>query len=388
MIGIDGTVRHFRKDVLHRENAPAVIYTNGFQVYYNNGELKSIVHPNRSPIQDPLKVAFPDGTRYQKHDDMVLYSKSSKYHNEHGPAFIDYKNHLKVWFIDGVETKRESFKPKSTFDEFDQSGKLIRRTNPDGSIENFTSDILVKKTYPDGKAYILDKDDFMLYQKPTLPHISVDSTDGFIMFTAKINDDTYEVLISNNATEYLKNGARHRDHDLPAFKTKTSWEYYQDGKQLRSHQALDQPIALTNSSLVNRDVLAQRLGFEPSFDQPSLDDYVFASIETDMNEFRILNEFDDVLAGSTPAKSWLKQIINNFLMQHPINQLADRLKLDPTDQIVNVALDLFENKGFWGEYSRIKSLNRITFVSNLYPSTRNYPDSTQSRLLNFMLQFD
>lgn len=80
---------HFKDNVLHNEDGPAVIGSNGDKIWYINGKL----HRDDGPA-----VIYSDG-------DKVWYNKGNR-HREDGPAVID-SDGTKKWYIND---KKYSFK--------------------------------------------------------------------------------------------------------------------------------------------------------------------------------------------------------------------------------------------------------------------------------------
>ena len=68
---------------LHRKDGPAVIYSDGIQYWYING--------NRHRENGPAAI-FPNGTQYWFIKDQL--------HREDGPAII-YANESKEWWLNG-----------------------------------------------------------------------------------------------------------------------------------------------------------------------------------------------------------------------------------------------------------------------------------------------
>ncbi len=69
---VDGTIRYRVNGSLHREDGPAVIYSNGDKFWYQNGKFH--------------------GDKY--------WFQNDRYHREDGPA-IEYANGDKSWYYNG-----------------------------------------------------------------------------------------------------------------------------------------------------------------------------------------------------------------------------------------------------------------------------------------------
>ena len=78
-------VEYRLKDELHREDGPAVEWSNGSQEYWVNGKRHR---------EDGPAIIHPDGTE--------LYFINGKLHREDGPAIINYNGNCD-WFINGFD---------------------------------------------------------------------------------------------------------------------------------------------------------------------------------------------------------------------------------------------------------------------------------------------
>lgn len=110
---------------LHREEAPAVTYTNGDEAWYLNGQL----HREDGPAYDGIaeKHWYINGIRHRENGPASTYPDGSKIwyvdgniHRIDGPA-IEYINGGDRWFLNGgelsvVDWKREvdKLKPRPT----------------------------------------------------------------------------------------------------------------------------------------------------------------------------------------------------------------------------------------------------------------------------------
>ena len=75
----------------HREDGPAIEYTNGDKFWYKNGKYHR---------EDGPAVEYNDGSK--------SWYKNDKRHREDGPA-IEYSDGDKSWFIDGKKLTEEEF---------------------------------------------------------------------------------------------------------------------------------------------------------------------------------------------------------------------------------------------------------------------------------------
>lgn len=75
----------------HREDGPAVEYSNGHKYWYLNGKL----HRDDGPA-----VEYSNGTKE--------WYKNGKQHREDGPA-IEYSNGHKYWYLNNKELSKEEF---------------------------------------------------------------------------------------------------------------------------------------------------------------------------------------------------------------------------------------------------------------------------------------
>lgn len=86
--------RWFLNDVLHREDGPALEYTDGEKWWYLNGEL----HRENGPA-----VERPNGTKE--------WYLNGKRHREDGPA-VEFASGKKEWWANGKQYKYRIYKKK------------------------------------------------------------------------------------------------------------------------------------------------------------------------------------------------------------------------------------------------------------------------------------
>ncbi len=108
-VEIDGSIRHYCDNMLHRIDGPAMVYGDGAQCYYKNGQL----HRNGGPaviIASGEQHYYKNGVRHRDDGPAVIYPSGEQYyyknglfHREDGPALIwpngtqeYYKNGKKV----------------------------------------------------------------------------------------------------------------------------------------------------------------------------------------------------------------------------------------------------------------------------------------------------
>jgi hypothetical protein len=85
----DGTRRHYRNGLRHREDGPAAIWLDGTQFWYRNG----LRHREDGPT-----AIYPGGYR--------AWYLNGHLHREDGPAII-YRDGSRAWFLDGKEVRME-----------------------------------------------------------------------------------------------------------------------------------------------------------------------------------------------------------------------------------------------------------------------------------------
>ena len=86
--------RRYLNDKLHREDGPAIEYSNGSKEWYLNDNL----HREDGPAAE-----YADGTKY-------WYIKGKR-HRENGPA-SEYADGTKFWYLDGKELTEKEFNAK------------------------------------------------------------------------------------------------------------------------------------------------------------------------------------------------------------------------------------------------------------------------------------
>lgn len=79
---------------LHREDGPAVEYTNGHKEWYQIGKKHRLDGP---------AIEWIDGSK--------LWFQNGQLHRENGPA-IEYTSGNKFWFINGQQLSEEEFKQR------------------------------------------------------------------------------------------------------------------------------------------------------------------------------------------------------------------------------------------------------------------------------------
>lgn len=85
----DGTIETRRRGVLHREDGPAVLRTNGTRMWYKNGKL----HRDGGPA-----LEFYDGSKE--------WWREGKRHRDDGPAII-FTDGIKRWYTDNEFVREE-----------------------------------------------------------------------------------------------------------------------------------------------------------------------------------------------------------------------------------------------------------------------------------------
>jgi len=81
----------YKNGVPHREDGPAVIYSNGDEIWFKKG----VLHRINGPALD-----FASGDKY--------WFKEGLYHRENGPAII-YENGTKRWYLNGKNFTEKEF---------------------------------------------------------------------------------------------------------------------------------------------------------------------------------------------------------------------------------------------------------------------------------------
>jgi hypothetical protein len=103
-----GTIFYALKGKLHREDGPAVIYSDGDQFWYQNGKVHredgpAVIYPNG------VQYWYQNGLRHREDGPAVIYSngdqlwyQNGKLHREDGPALI-YANGNQLYYKFGVQ---------------------------------------------------------------------------------------------------------------------------------------------------------------------------------------------------------------------------------------------------------------------------------------------
>jgi len=102
----------------HREDGPAIEYTNGDKAWYKNGQRHR---------EDGPAVECTNGYK--------AWYKNDKLHREDGPA-IEYTNGAKSWYINGT---------KLTENEFKQRTQHVVELTMDELIERLGYEVKIKK---------------------------------------------------------------------------------------------------------------------------------------------------------------------------------------------------------------------------------------------------
>ncbi len=101
----DGTKKWFLDDILHREDGPAIEYSNGGKEWYLNGKRHR---------EDGPAIEWANGYK--------CWYLNGKRHREGGPA-VELAGGIKVWFIHGVQYTEEEFNKKMNKNTC--SGKIV-----------------------------------------------------------------------------------------------------------------------------------------------------------------------------------------------------------------------------------------------------------------------
>lgn len=114
----DGSVRyHDNKGLYHRENGPAIEYSDGVKFWYKHG----VYHREDGPAKwysENHYAWYYEGELHRLDGPAVVYSNGSSYwykngkrHNPHGPAIVEMTLHgtfRKEWWYDGKYYKTEA----------------------------------------------------------------------------------------------------------------------------------------------------------------------------------------------------------------------------------------------------------------------------------------
>ena len=88
---INQNIYYYKDGELHREDGPAVEYTDGEKHWYKNG---------RYHREDGPAIEYPNGTKCWYRNDLR--------HREDGPA-IEWDNGYKEWYLNGNKHTEEEF---------------------------------------------------------------------------------------------------------------------------------------------------------------------------------------------------------------------------------------------------------------------------------------
>ena len=91
----DGSKEWYLNNQLHREDGPAIEYSNGYKEWYLNNQL----HREDGPAIEPS-----NGSKE--------WYLNGKRHREDGPA-IEYYNGSKFWFLNGASMTEQEHKAKT-----------------------------------------------------------------------------------------------------------------------------------------------------------------------------------------------------------------------------------------------------------------------------------
>ena len=397
----DGTIRHYRDGVLHNDNGPSVIYTNGFKAYYTDGDLTSATDQNGLTylISTKTDIEFPDGSRYRKRGNFITYIMNGLYHNDYGYAFKDYDEGIAIWFNRGQEIKRQYITkptPNPNRSDLNEDGTeddyendiLVRKHGPDGSIDFYdASGDVSRRQDSKGIIWILDTDGYWIKEtKPkTTPKITLDTDNDGYVFSVELDSNTYSVRVSNNLVEHTKNGKFHRDHDLPARKTETSWEYYKDGTLIKKSPALDKPPSI--GTLVNRQILASKIKDMPDVTQETIDELTMGFLEDELQGFYVIQQFEKVLEATLEPLDWFKLRKAKSYLPQCTHRLSELLEKNPSEDNLDVAIDIFNRiDGIWREYAAYNNIaSKQSFVQRVY--NRAVKDSFSDEFLAKLFKF-
>jgi hypothetical protein len=101
---------------LHREDGPAVVYTNGNKYYYKNG----LIHREDGPaieFADGEKHYFINGLMHNENgpaaeykDGSIVYYRNGLIQREDGPAIIDANGEKQYWMRVGTDSRGYNFR--------------------------------------------------------------------------------------------------------------------------------------------------------------------------------------------------------------------------------------------------------------------------------------
>ena len=111
-------IKHFKNGKLHRENGPAIYYTDGDKYWYNEGQLHREDGPAIERV-DGSKRWYKDGEPHRLDGPAIEYVngkrvwfKQGKLHRLDGPA-IEYPDGVVEWWIEGKKYTEEECKKLS-----------------------------------------------------------------------------------------------------------------------------------------------------------------------------------------------------------------------------------------------------------------------------------
>jgi hypothetical protein len=121
---LDGSIRYYGNNgVYHREDGPAIEYSDGVKFWYKNG----VYHREDGPAKwysENHYAWYYEGELHRLDGPAVVYSNGSSYwykngkrHNPHGPAIVEMTLHgtfRKEWYYEGTYYKDEAAFNKST----------------------------------------------------------------------------------------------------------------------------------------------------------------------------------------------------------------------------------------------------------------------------------
>ena len=188
----DGSSSWYINGKLHRDDGPALDYSNGYKGWYKNGKC----HRESGPAiewTDGDKCWYKEGKLHRKDGPAIEYSNvkewwiNGKLHREDGPA-REFVDGIKDYWLNGEQVKEEDLPmnkwPKYSVDEFEnkiwknEKGELHREDGP--AMECLNGN---KKWYKNGKLH---------------------------------RDNGPAIEFSDGSKEWRKNGERHR-LDGPAY---------------------------------------------------------------------------------------------------------------------------------------------------------------------------
>ena len=92
IIAKNGAKEWYLNDQLHREDGPAIEYSDGTKKWYLNGKL----HRTDGPA-----IEYPSGSKH--------WYLSDQLHREDGPA-LEYSDGSKHWYLNGKEYTEENYR--------------------------------------------------------------------------------------------------------------------------------------------------------------------------------------------------------------------------------------------------------------------------------------